>query len=187
MSESGRPARLITKLTREHDRAAFDCGVPALNEFLQRYALQNDRIDTSRTYVLTFDGSDRTIVGYYSLTPTEMNADELPRELVKRAGRFPIPGFRLVRLAVDVRWMRKGYGGKLLFDAGVRAFKVSMEAAGQLLFIDAKDEDAATWYERFGIRRFPSDPLKLAIPLRSFMSLYLQMVEPAQKTGTENP
>lgn len=28
-------------LSRSHDRNVFDCGVPALNEYLKQYALQN--------------------------------------------------------------------------------------------------------------------------------------------------
>lgn len=173
MSESSCATRLITSLTRDHDRASFDCGVPELNEWLQKYALQNSQKAASRTYVQTLDGSEKSIVGYYAITPTEVHADDMPPALVKRAGRFPIPGFRLVRLAVDQRWAGRGYGGKLFFDAGVRAFKVSLEAAGQALFIDAKDEKAAQWYERFGAKRFPQSPLSLAIPLRVFMNLYL--------------
>lgn len=184
MSESAGPTGIITKLTREHDRASFDCGAPALNEFLQRYALQTDRTDTSRTYVLTLNGSEKTIVGFYAMTPTEMSADDMPPDLVKRAGRYPIPGFRLARLAVDLRWARQGYGGELFFDAGVLALKVSMAVAGQVMFIDAKDDAAAWWYRRFDARPFPKDPLKLAIPLRTFMQMFLRLVEGEQKTGT---
>jgi hypothetical protein len=185
MTESPGATRLITTLTREHDRASFDCGVPELNQWLKKYAMQNSGIDASRTYVQTLEGAEQTIVGFYAITPTEVHADDLPPALVKRAGRFPIPGYRLVRLAVDLQWMGSGYGGKLFFDAGVRAWKASMVVAGQALFIDAKDERAAQWYERLGAKRFPSSPLSLAIPLRTFMNLYMQMVGPDQKAATQ--
>lgn len=187
MSDGSDAMRLVTKLNRDHDRASFDCGVPELNEWLQKYALQNSRISTSRTYVLTLDGAEQTIVGYYAITPTEVHADQVPPAVAKRAGRFPIPGFRLVRLGVDRRWAGQGYGGKLFFDAGVRAFKVSLEAAGQALFIDAKNDAAAQWYERFGAKRFPSAPLSLAIPLQTFMKLYLQTAAPAQAAADKDP
>jgi GNAT superfamily N-acetyltransferase len=177
MSHGSGATRLITRLTRAHERGSFDCGVPELNEWLQRFAMQNSGSGAARTYVQTLDGSEKTIIGYYSITPTEVHADDMPPALVKRAGRFPVPGFRLARLAIDQRWARKGFGGKLFFDAGVRAWKVSEEAAGQALFIDAKNEDLARWYERLGARQFPNDPLKLAIPLKIFKDLYLQMVE----------
>jgi hypothetical protein len=31
------------RLTKDHDRNTFDCGVPALNEYLKKYALQNQK------------------------------------------------------------------------------------------------------------------------------------------------
>jgi hypothetical protein len=44
---------------------------------------------------------------------------------------------------------------------------VAQEVGGVALAIDAKDERAAAWYERFGALRLLDEPLKLALPLQT--------------------
>ncbi len=39
-------------LTKTHETTRFDCGKPALNDFLYKYALQNQVSGGTRTYVL---------------------------------------------------------------------------------------------------------------------------------------
>jgi hypothetical protein len=58
-------------------------------------------------------------------------------------------------------------GGELLLAAGRRALSVAVEVGGVALAIDAKDERAAAWYERFGGLRLLDDPLKLVLPLKT--------------------
>ena len=53
----------------------------------------------------------------------------------------------------------------MLLAAGERALAVSREVGGVALAIDAKDDRAAKWYERFGALRLLDDPLKLVLPL----------------------
>jgi hypothetical protein len=78
-----------------------------------------------------------------------------------------VPVFRLGRLAVSVAAQGQGLGGDLLLAAGERALAVSWEVGGVALAIDAKDDRAATWYERFGALRLLDDPLKLVLPLET--------------------
>ena len=53
----------------------------------------------------------------------------------------------------------------MLLAAGERALAVAVEVGGVALVIDAKDERAARWYERFGARSLLDNPLKLILPL----------------------
>lgn len=76
-----------------------------------------------------------------------------------------MPVFRLGRLAVSRAVQGRGLGGDLLLAAGERALAVAQEVGGVALAIDAKDERAAAWYERFGALRLLADPLKLVLPL----------------------
>jgi hypothetical protein len=39
-------------LDRRHDLSAFDCGAPALGEYLRKYAWQNHQNRSARTYVM---------------------------------------------------------------------------------------------------------------------------------------
>ncbi len=73
--------------------------------------------------------------------------------------------FRLGRLAIDLSMQGQGLGGDMLLAAGERALAVAAEVGGVALAIDAKDETAARWYQRFGALPLLDDPLKLILPL----------------------
>ncbi|HEY7299586.1 MAG TPA: GNAT family N-acetyltransferase, partial [Xanthobacteraceae bacterium] len=85
--------------------------------------------------------------------------------LTRKLGRYEVPVFRLGRLAVDRSMQGQGLGGDLLLAAGERALAVAAEVGGVALAIDAKDENAARWYARFGALTLLDDPLKLILPL----------------------
>lgn len=53
--------------SRSHNRSAFDCGVEALNNFLQTQANQDARRGVSRTYVLVRNRADSEILGFYTI------------------------------------------------------------------------------------------------------------------------
>ena len=152
-------------LTRHHDRAAFDCGVEALNAYLQRYARQNHDSKGAKTFVAVRPGAPTTILGYYTISPGAIAFAKAPTSLTRKLGRYDVPVFRLGRLAVCRTRQGRGLGADLLLAAGARALTVAAEAGGVALAIDAKDDRAAGWYERFGALRLLDDPLKLVLPL----------------------
>ena len=152
-------------LTRHHHRADFDCGVAVLNEYLRRYASQNHESGGAKTFVAVSPPRLSVILGYYTLSPGAIAFAKAPAALTKKLGRYEVPVFRLGRLAVSVAMQGKGLGGDLLLAAGERALAVAQEVGGVALAIDAKDERAAGWYERFGALRLLDDPLKLVLPL----------------------
>jgi hypothetical protein len=51
--------------------------------------------------------------------------------------------------------------------AGKRCLRVAAEVGGVMMFIDAKNDRAATWYEAYGALRLLDAPLKLALPLKT--------------------
>ena len=53
----------------------------------------------------------------------------------------------------------------MLFAAGERALAVAAEVGGIALVIDAKDDKAVRWYERFGALSLLDDPLTLVLSL----------------------
>ena len=87
--------------------------------------------------------------------------------ITRKLGRYDVLVFRLGRLAVSMSVQGRGLGGELLLAAGERAVAVAQEAGGVALAIDAKDEKAAVWYERFGALRLLDDSLKLVLPLET--------------------
>lgn len=56
------------------DRKAFDCGHhPALNTYIAQQAIQDEKRNVSRTFMLVEDGQ---LIGYY--TPTNASVAQLP-------------------------------------------------------------------------------------------------------------
>jgi GNAT superfamily N-acetyltransferase len=150
---------------RHHDRKSFDCGVPELNEYLERFARQNHESGGAKTFVAVLPSSPTRVIGFYSISPGAMEFARVPAKLTKKLGRYDVPVFRLGRLATDRSVQGEGLGGDLLLAAGKRALAVSSEVGGVALAIDAKDDKAARWYERFGALPLLDDPLRLFIPL----------------------
>jgi GNAT superfamily N-acetyltransferase len=152
-------------ISRIHDRAAFDCGSPELNEYLRRYARQNHESGGAKTFAAVSAEAPARILGHYSISPASVEFARVPAALTRKLGRYEVPVFRLGRLAVDVSVQGQQIGSALLFAAGRRALGVAAEVGGAALAIDAKDERAAQWYERFGAVPLLDDPLKLILPL----------------------
>jgi GNAT superfamily N-acetyltransferase len=152
-------------LTRHHNRADFDCGVSALNEYLRRYARQNHESGGAKTFVAVSPMTPAAVLGYYTISPGAMAFAKAPPSLTRKLGRYEVPVFRLGRLAVSLAAQGRGLGSDLFLAAGERALAVAREVGGVGLAIDAKDERAAAWYERFGALRLLDDPLKLVLPL----------------------
>lgn len=162
----------IEALSREHDRQSFDCGVPKLNAFLRQQARQAQDKGLSRTFVALDDvsGSPARIVGYFTLAAAEILTQDLPPELARKFPR-KIPAVVLARLAVDRREQGKGLGGALLVEALQRIARSSDQLGIAGALVDAKDEGAAAFYRHFGFAPFPSEPLRLFLPLASVKAL----------------
>lgn len=150
---------------RHHNRNSFDCGLAALNEYLVRYARQNHESGGAKTFVAVSPDAPTRVLGLYSISPGAIAFARVPASLTKKLGRHDVPVFRLGRLAIDRTVQGRGLGGDLLLAAGERALAVAAEVGGVALAIDAKDERAARWYERFGALTLLDDPQKLILPL----------------------
>jgi hypothetical protein len=87
-------------LDRTHDRKAFDCGEPALNEYLQKYARQNHEGGGAKTFVAVESNAPTIILGYYTLSPASIDYARTPAFVRRGLGRYEVPAYRLGRLAV---------------------------------------------------------------------------------------
>lgn len=152
-------------ISKKHDWDAFDCGEQALNEFLRRHARKSHDLGGAKTFLAIDDGDDKTILGFYSLSPASVEYARTP-EIVKRGlARHDVPGFRLARLAVDRKLQGQGIGGQLLLAAGRRCLVAAAEVGGVVLVIDAKNEKVAGWYASYGAVPLLDAPLTLLLPL----------------------
>ena len=150
----------ILPLTGSHNRQVFDCGRAELNDWLSQVARQHQDKGLSKTFVAVREETPTRICGYYALTLAELDNQHLPIVWRKKLPRR-IPGVRLGRLAIDKAYQGKGLGELLLIDALTRARRIYIEAGGIGLFVDAMDEQAAAYYQRFGFVVSPDNPLLL--------------------------
>jgi GNAT superfamily N-acetyltransferase len=152
-------------INKRHDRETFDCGEEALNEFLRRYARKSHDLGGAKTFMAIEDGDNKTILGFYSLSPASVEYARTP-EMVKRGlARHDVPGFRLARLARDRKLQGQGIGGQLLLAAGRRCLMAAAEVGGVALVIDAKNEKVAGWYASYGAVPLLDAPLSLVLAL----------------------
>ncbi len=148
-----------------HDRQGFACGVPALDEYLHRLAEQHRRRGISSVYVLTDSAQPQRILGYYTLSAAEVDGERLSEAERKKLPRYPVPCFRMGRLAC--RMDQRGHGlGKILLGCAVdRCLKARRQIAAYSLLVDAKDVAAAAFYMHFGFKALRDAPLTLYLPL----------------------
>ncbi len=138
------------KVSREYAREAFDCGIESLNEFLKRYALQNLKKNISVTMVAVAEENPKGILGYYSVSMAQVSFEELPSDLAKGILHYPVPALRIGRLAVDRSAQGTGLGGAWLQNALLKALDLSREVGTCIVLVDAIDENAKRFYERYG-------------------------------------
>jgi len=150
---------------KRHDREAFDCGDDALNEFLRRYARQSHEMGAAKTFLAIHDAGNRTILGYYTLSPASIAYPRTPESIRRGLARHDVPAFRLARLAVDLKVQGQGLGGQLLLSAGERCLRAAGEVGGIAMLIDAKNARVAAWYARYGALPLLDAPLSLVLPL----------------------
>jgi ribosomal protein S18 acetylase RimI-like enzyme len=162
------PASLVEPLAAHHDKHAFSCGDPALYDYLRRQASQDVRRRVAQVFVAIGDAPHQ-IAGYYSLSATSFNRVALPPESAKHLPHYPVPAALLGRLAVGQSHQGQGLGEFLLLDATRRVIRASAAMAVYALIVDAKNERASGFYERYGFRRFPGTPRRLFLPLDTFI------------------
>ncbi len=155
-------------ISKARDREAFDCGEPALNDFLSRHARKSHDLGGAKTLLAV--ASDGKILGYYSLSPASVEYARAP-EIVRRGlARHDVPVFRLGRLAVDRSAQGQGLGGQLLLSAGRRCILAATQIGGVALLIDAKNERAANWYASYGAIALADRPFSLLLSLATIQA-----------------
>ena len=163
MSAGEEPIRAPEHLNAGHDLAAFDSGVPVLDDWLKKRALANEASGASRTYVVTAEGR---VVGYYALANGAVAAQEATGK-VRRNMPDPIPVMILGRLAVDRTYQKRGLGVGLLRDAVLRILQAAAVGGIRAILVHAISDDAKRFYERCGFSTSPLDPMMLMISVEN--------------------
>ncbi len=161
----------IEPLAKEHDRAAFSCGVEALDRYLHRQATQDVKKHVDVVFVLTPDG--KTIAGFYTLSQYAVELDVVPEEIAKQLPKYPhVPAPLIGRLAVSTKFRGQRLGERLLIDALYRCFNGSRQLASAAVIVDAKDDAAVAFYKKYGFLELPKVAKRLFLPMGTIEELF---------------
>lgn len=156
----------------QHAREAFGSGSDALDTFLKRQARQEQERNVSVCWILPDPKDPTRIRGYYTLSAYSVKLTDLPEDVRKRLPKYPdMPAALLGRLAVDAQFRGQGHGEHLLLDAMQKVLTASETMGTLVLVVDAKDQPAAEFYQHFDFIPFPSQPLRLFLPLATIQRL----------------
>jgi GNAT superfamily N-acetyltransferase len=173
LSPAGNPLEIeIQPISRHFDLSSFDCGISALNDYLQKYARQNHNRDLGKTFVALEKKNEKKVLGFYTAVASEIDKQLMPPAHSKHLPRYPLPAIRIGRLAVDKRHHGRGIGGGLLWDALDRANRLSKEVGVYAVVVDAKDDKAAQFYLKYGFLPLSNMPLTLFLPIESIHVLF---------------
>jgi len=148
----------------DDDCSAFDCGNPALNDWLRERALKSEGL-SARCYVTC---RENVVAGYYCLASGAIaHAGASARFRQNMPDSVPVTV--LGRLAIDRRHQKRGLGKALLKDAFQRSVAASTIIGIRAVIVHAVDQDAANFYAAYGFKPFPTNPLTLWISIQDVM------------------
>ena len=98
----------IEPLGKKHDRLVFSCGIDALDTYLQKRASQEAKKKIATTFVMV-ESLTSEVIGYYSLSATNILFTDLPDETARKLPKYPnVTATLLGRLAIDSRYQGRG-------------------------------------------------------------------------------
>ena len=172
MSAGERQGKYVFEpLGDQHDRAAFSCGVEALDRYFQGDSIKQDiGRRTAVAFVLTSDG--RSVAGFYTLSSLSIVGAELPEKLAKKLPSRSAIGVTLLgRMGVHSVLKGQGLGADLLMDALYRAFHASRTVASWAMVVDAKD-GIREFYLKYQFVAFPGSPNRLFLPMKTIEQMF---------------
>lgn len=151
---------------KRHNRSAFISGNDSLDNYIRKGASQELKKKVSTVFVL-IDSPKIDIIAYYTLSSYTVDASNLNEEFAKTVPRYPLlPATLLGRLAVSQSHQGKGIGELVLIDALKRILDATSQVASLAVVVEAIDENAVRFYQKYGFEQFKQYPTKLYLPTK---------------------
>ena len=160
----------ILEYLKDHKIGNFDCNNKSLNDYLTKYAHQNELKNLSRTYLCV---EDEKVIGYITLCNAQMDFNELPSQFTNKIPKYPIPCVRIARLAVDKEHQHRGIGKQLLSYGFKKILIVSNNVGIKLVVVDVKDE-SKSFYEQYGFLPLPKNNSTYFLPIETILKSVLE-------------
>jgi GNAT superfamily N-acetyltransferase len=159
----------IRRLEEQDQLDGFDCGDPALNNYLKRHAwINQEKVSIGVTYVAVDEAAPRAVLGYFTLAAASVPRDMLPRKHVRGLPPYDLALVLLARPAVDHRFAGRGLGHALIAEAFHISLRVADEVGCRAIVTDAY-RDRAGWYARYGF--VPIEGAAEGGPQRMFLDI----------------
>ena len=155
-------------LEARHLTLGFNCGEPALDDWLSKYALISERSRTARTYV-THAGKAE-VKGFYTLAAGSVSPDAAPDRVRRGGGQQQVPVIVLARLAVDQSVQHQGVGRGLVKDALVRVASASKIIGIRAVLVHLKDPAMSGFYEQFDFEASPTEEGQMFLLMKDLLA-----------------
>lgn len=165
----GVPAFEIRRIRQGDSEQPFKCKTNALTAYFRKHAFDNDSRSTALTYVaVTNDGQ---VLGYYASAMASVKSADVAGSLTWEPPRYDLPVALMCRLATRKGLEGQGIGTRLLFHM----FDTVAQTADKLgclgIAVDAKDNEALTFYGKRGFEALPASPEQPEWPKRMFLHI----------------
>ena len=157
-----------------YDKSDFDCGDPFLNEYILKYAGQQQKKHITTVYVCSLQRAKipRYILGYYTLSANSFSVSEFPKTLLNNfPENYRIPTIKIGRLARDINKTRPGFGVVILGNALHRALRMSDFIGALAIDVDAKNNRLVNFYLKQGFIRLNEESSCLVMPVSTLAKI----------------
>jgi predicted GNAT family N-acyltransferase len=160
---------LATKLSSNHNRKNFSCGKVPLDNYIKTQVNQDIKRRLAACFIVADENNE--VTGYYTLSNASIPMDDAPESVKSKMprGYSDLPVTLLGRLAVDNKSKGQKLGEKLLIDALKRSYDLSSTIASHALIVDPIDEQAVTFYKKYGF--IPLESGRMFITMKTIEEL----------------
>jgi len=156
-----------------HNRNSFDCGLPAVNDFLRKAARRQMALRINYTWVAVGDAqTPAPVLAYFTLTQCAVYRAELPDQSgLSRWPRYPLPVLKLAWLGVDKAHQGSAHrlGELMLVESINRAHAMALDSGlGVALVADPLTDHSERFFLRYGFQ-------KMRRPFRDRATLFLPL------------
>ncbi len=172
------PAHIVIEpLASHHDRAAFSCGEPSLDDYIKTKAKQDVKRQLARCSILAPEVGAIRVLGYYTLSAHTIGLEELDAVSRNKLRAYPaLPAILVGRLAVDNRFQGARLGWLLMMHALRTCLEVSFQTATMSVVVDALHEKAAGFYTDLGFVPIDNDSLRLHMLMGTVANMFPKQV-----------
>jgi len=162
-----------------HDRDGFDCGEKELNIFLKTQASKHMAVGISKTMVLVDTGVDfnekKPICAFFSIAPSSIKRESLPKNLAKKLPHYPIPVFLIAQLAVNEKYQGEGLGKITLIKALEYLWKVNSQMTAYAIIVDCLNQNMEEFYKKYGFMVLGkyNGKTRMYIPMKVVSKLFI--------------